>query len=611
MTRLRFASLALLASCSCGDDDDSALVDGGEVGRDGGDAGEVEVDAGRDAARPECADDPPPRELAISTVGPFATTSAFVVVTGALPDGAVAVEVDGSARGARFDADRGVFAYLLARQPGEQIDVEVISRDGAGVTTGPVAVEVSVGDAGPLPGRDLDPAEHTVGTWMFTWFTGSGWTCDSPWRPVGGFETWDGSVAWARGQLVDQLDARIDLVGLQLDTIDGEGPTGYRWRNVVAVLTAARELLDEGWAPPRLFPLVDTAILADFYAQATGRTLDLSTEEGREHLYGFARAFHEAAAEELGPRAAAFGEARTQGRPLVALWHSVTIDGEDDAAIRDIKERFAAEFGAEPFLVAHPNDWRLYTEVDEITLMFGPPEHFFSGGRDADGRETLNIEAGFWNPTTNAFYLPRVGGGNYDDAWAQALAARDGSRRLYIDSWNETGEGSGIFEAEPVEYGADDRGPCGTWANLHAESWGPTARHYIDTTRANASTWNDAPDLDAEVVAHDLPETMRAGERRWATVAMRNRGDATWPFSDGPALAARGEDRFSVGAAAPLPDPEADSHAGGIPRGGPALFPVLLTAPCSAGPATLRVGLVDGGGSAFGDELSWAVTVVE
>jgi hypothetical protein len=280
----------------------------------------------------------------------------------------------------------------------------------------------------------------------------------------------------------------------------------------------------------------------------------------------------------------------------------VTINGEDNAAVLDMKARFHTDFGVDPYLVAHPNDWRNYAAVDEITLMLGPATHYSMGGRDPSGAPTINVEAGFWNPTSNTFYLPRVGGGNYDAAWVSTQAQRATARHVWIDTWNETGEGSGIFAAQPVTYTATDKGPCGQFVNLHDESWGTDARHYIDVTRTQAIAWNDAPDLDASPIAGDAPASMRAGERRFVTVAMQNVGDRTWPVN-GPALtlttAARVEGFFIEGPVAAAND-AISTRLGGVARGLPGVFTVLVTAPCTAGMHTLSLQMFDPASGAFG-----------
>src|SRR5439155_20386638 len=185
-----------------------------------------------------------------------------------------AVLVGGSARGFRFDATRGVWSYLLAATASG--DLSVTARATSGATAGPIAVHVTLAGAPVAPARDLVAGQRMVGSWMFTWFTGdTSWGCTSAWQPPGGFAGWNGSAAWARDQLVDQIDAHLDAIGLQLDTPTGAGAQGFRFNNVVHVMEGARSLLEEGVLPPRLFPFIDTALIAGHWMQAQGSTLDL------------------------------------------------------------------------------------------------------------------------------------------------------------------------------------------------------------------------------------------------------------------------------------------------------------------------------------------------
>ena len=382
-----------------------------------------------------CAGPAPVRTFAVSSGTDVRVPGAFVVLSGTLPPDingspVTAVEVGGSARGVRFDAARGVWSYLLAASVSGSLSVT--ARAASGATAGPLAVRVTLAGSPTAPARDFVAGQRMVGSWMFTWFTGdTSWRCGSAWQPPGGFASWNGSAAWARDQLVDQIDAHLDAIGLQLDTPTGTGTQGYRFNNVVHVMEAARGLLEEGVLPPRLFPFIDTAIIANHWTQAQGSTLNLATASGRTFLYGHPQAYYRAAATALGPVFATAGAARFDGRPAVGLWHSVTMNGEDDAAVLDLKARFRADFGSNPYFVAHPNDWRNFPAVDEITLMVGPPMHYFMGGRDASGAPTINVEAGFWNPTSNTFYLPRVGGSNYAAACDERAGAEGhGAARL-------------------------------------------------------------------------------------------------------------------------------------------------------------------------------------
>jgi hypothetical protein len=561
-----------------------------------------------------CAGPEPAQAAALSTSAVQKAVGPFVVLTGTLPPrregGAIAtVQVEGSTRGVRRDTEGKVWSYFLASEGG-RLNIEVSAEPGDTVQ---LTAEVAPG-GGSLPARDIDHG-HYVGTWMFTWFTGDpSWRCNSAWRPAEGFAAWDGSVAWARGQLLDQLDSRIDVVGLQLDTARSGGDEGYRFDNVVNVLAAARELLDEGVLPPRLFPFLDTAIIADHYQQAEGVALDLASDAGRAYFYDHARVFYDAAQSTLAESRFAAGVARfLDGRPAIGAWHSESLKGVDNAAVLDLKARFAADFGGlQPYLIAHPNHFRDLEAVDEITLMLGPPSHFATSGRDAAGLVTINVEAGFWNPTSNPFYLPREGGAHYEQAWQSALGEREAARHVWIDTWNETGEGSGIFAAEPVSYTASDTGPCDDFVNTHEESWGEGSRRYIDITRQGAAAWNDSVELDAEPVASDLPDTMKPGERRYVTVVMRNRGDTTWTAERhklGLTFSSAARD-FHIQQLVSAQVDDLVTRFGGVTRGMPGVFTVLLTAPCTPGTQQIAFEIYDAVEGGFGSQLQKDITVV-
>ncbi|MBI5494734.1 MAG: hypothetical protein HY904_06865 [Deltaproteobacteria bacterium] len=512
---------------------------------------------------------------------PFSTAAPRVVLSGTLPadvggTAVDAVHVNGSTRGTALDLGRRRWSWQGALEPGDNA-FSMVARGGANasatLTTTVTLTAAPAAETAPAFGAN----EHYVGSWFFTWFTGDpAWECSSPWWPVAGFSAWNGSPEWARTQLLDMMDAHLDLVGLQYDTKDTTLPVGYRAQNVFNVMTAYRQLLEEGRRPPRMAMFLDTAILAALHKDRTGADLDVSGEPGRAEFYDYLHVYHSQLNTILGARWRDAAVATWGGRPILAFWHTDTgsIVGASSAFVADLKARFQAEFGVEPYLVAHPNLWSQYADTDEITQMFGPPQHFFEVGHDGAAHPTINITAGFWNPVSNPFYLPRLSGTNYDNAWAAALARRGAVRHLYIDSWNETGEGSGLLDAVPVNHDVTDTGSCGTWVSPHADGWGPSSRHYIDVTAARAAEWNDNPEDDAELLVHDLPLTLQAGEVRAATVVVRNLGDAAWTAASGHGLRAGGI------STAPVVDLPAGAR---VVRGDVHAFPVVLAAPCTAG----------------------------
>ena len=192
-----------------------------------------------------------------------------------------------------------------------------------------------------------------------------------------------------------------------------------------------------------------------------------------------------------------------------------------------------------------------------------------------------------------------------------ALLRRAQVEHVYIDSWNETGEGSGIFEATPTTYSASSGGPCGTWVHKHEDAFGPSPRHFIQRTAEYAARWNDIADDDAAFVAHDLPTQLRPGERRVVTVVMRNTGDRTWSRASVDRLA-------PVAGAALLPEGavfvEESNHAegarlGGYTRGLAAAFTFELRAPCSTGDVSLELRMQKSTGAPFGSVVRHTLSV--
>jgi hypothetical protein len=297
---------------------------------------------------------------------------------------------------------------------------------------------------------------------------------------------------------------------------------------------------------------------------------------------------------------------------MVAFWHTDTgsILGGSNDFVLDLKARFQADRGVEPYVIGHPNFWSQWSATDEVTLMFGPSSHAQRVGWDGAGKETMNITPGFWNPVSNTWYLPRAGGVSYDAAWGTAQAARALVDHLYIDSWNETGEGSGIFAALVRSYTAADSSSCGTWVNRHDEAWGPTPRHYIETTATRAALWNDVPEDDAALVAHDLPATLAQGERRLVTVVMRNAGDRAWTAGAGDGLVVTQGTSWAVDLVDAVDDARDEvAQYGGLFRGRPRAFTFEVTAPCVPGSHGLGFRMARGGGAGYGAPVSHAVTV--
>lgn len=367
----------------------------------------------------------------------------------------------------------------------------VLALQGAG-TAAPAAA--------PRP-RPLGPGfqkmDRFVGTWFFNWFCGGAdWANGSPWQPLKGFETWNcHTTEWVKEQFTDMKKAGIDVVGIVYTVnreLDGMG--GHHFLHMTTIFQAAKEMAD---AAPKIFMFFDTAILPGYYRQKHGKRLDVSSPEGQKFFLQSIWDWHDEAFAVMGRPEGDQCLARIDGRPMVSFWHSGDMDGVSERIIDALKLDFLKRYRVQPYIVCHPNDWRNLKNVDEITLMLGPPTHFHmpdpQGGHDIWGRPTINVTPGFWNPGDNPHYLPRDGGKHYVQAWENVLRRGKRAFHLYIDTWNETGEGSGIFQGKPLTYTAQNLGPKGDWKLPRTDTWGESPTFYIDTTAKYAKAWKAMP----------------------------------------------------------------------------------------------------------------------
>jgi hypothetical protein len=521
------------------------------------------------------------------------------------------VTVNGVDRSVVFNSASHTWTYYGPLMTGDNT-FEVRAQAGAS-EEGPVTI--SVWQSGDPPPEEVDPFApdvHFVGTWMDAAFQGTtAPECGSPWWPVGGFTTWDGSIEFARTQLLDMMSANIDLVGVRHDTKDATGATGYRFTSMVNVLTAALQLIEEGYRPPRIFMFLDTVAVNQAYFASQGVDLDVSVAAGQAELYSYVEAFYSEARSTFGARYWQPGIARYTGWPMAAFWHTGTgsIVGADNLFVEDLRTRFAASFGIGPYVIGHPDGWGAWAATDEVTTMFGPSSYYLRDGNDYAEKPTINLTPGYWNPLGDAAYLARAEGSHYNAAWSDAKGSRTFVDHIWIDSWNRVEEGSGIFDGQSLSHAASYAGSCGTWVNRHADAWGPDERRYIKYTAGNASEWSDDPTDDAEFLAHDIPENLAPGERRMVTVWVRNTGTRPWTGAGGDALDVVTGDLWVPNGAGAIDDTlDEIAKYGGIFRGRPRAFTFEITGRCEPGEVTFSFRMIHGE-ERFGDTLWRTVTV--
>ena len=221
---------------------------------------------------------------------------------------------------------------------------------------------------------------------------------------------------------------------------------------------------------------------------------------------------------------------------------------------------------------------------------------------------SAQLKGGYWdqNIRNPGAFLPRAGGVNYSNAWQQVN--RTTTRRVYLESWNEYDEGSGLYAVtNSPPYIAPGSG------NPNTDVWSATGDpfEYIKTTAKGAGSFNDAPAQSAKILWHNIPATLMPGETRTVTVIVRNAGDASWTASTNYKLGQGDADTAFVAGKRVLINDTQDEIPlyGGIFRGRAKAFQMTLTAPAALGSYTTHWRMVQEGVAWFGEELTVSITV--
>jgi hypothetical protein len=274
------------------------------------------------------------------------------------------------------------------------------------------------------------------------------------------FPQWDfTSQAFYERQFTDMLTAGIDVA-----LPDYWGEPGQYNKPVAPApelnlfstqglppMVAALQSLAARGTPLKVGLFIDTTIMQD---------QDLTTERGKQFFYVTIRDYYSRIPPNLW--------AAIDGKPIVWLYDTQHVAAFDQSTFDYVSDQFAADFGGlRPYVV---REWQWYAsknttppnqpiQTDGLYNWGAAPSGF-----NADTRFTVaEVGPGFDNAhfgRPNGLVADRRGGQYYNDNLERALAS--GRRLLAIETWDELGETSGIFDS--VEY----------------------SRQYIDLTRQYA-----------------------------------------------------------------------------------------------------------------------------
>jgi len=438
--------------------------------------------------------------------------------------------------------------------------------------------------------------DRYVATTVFHWYISNHGQRSGPWMPPEGRPSWTGEPDWWQGQIKQMMSANIDVLYVHLYP-------GHEQERI-NLFKALSQLRAEGYDTPKVAPFLDPV------TTWTEQPVDVATVAGKDEFVGqYIRFFDQYFAATTDAHAADY-LARQDDKLILDMWVVTTATNLASLTRADVTSRLSAAFAAEYPVFA--NGIVMVTGVaqptvsfaDEKVAQFEALQYYVATTHNSI--QSVQLKGGYWdqNIRNPGNFLPRAGGVHYKNAWNQVN--RNTTRRVYIESWNEYDEGTGIYAAQNTPYIA----PANTSGNT--DTWSTTSDpfEYIKTTASGAAAFNDVPDQDAIVLWHNLPATLTPGETRTASVIVRNTGDASWTAAANYQLGQADADTAFVANKRVLLDDEQDEIPvyGGIFRGRAKVFEITLTAPAYLGtyPTHWRMRQ---GGAPFGEELTVPIEV--
>lgn len=242
------------------------------------------------------------------------------------------------------------------------------------------------------------------------------------------------SVRWFESQLVDMMDADIDVA---LPDFWGSGAqNAWSLAGLGPLVQARAQLVAQGRRPPAIGMFYDTSII---------KGVDLTTDVGIHAFYANIHSFFSAI-----PTS---DWARVDGRPLI--WLFLPQDNRfDQRVFDDTYASFQRDFGVRPFIV-RATGWNCATTSDRCAQQIHTDASYVWGVAQDGMQETPLVAAagpGYDDrliPGRRGTFVSRQGGAYYRKNLTEALDS--GRPIVAIETWDEIHEASAICDT--VEYG--------------------------------------------------------------------------------------------------------------------------------------------------------------
>lgn len=367
------------------------------------------------------------------------------------------------------------------------------------------------------PGYGFERFKVFVGTTVFLWFGVSEGNLSGPWQPLGGRRNWTGNIDFWERQIREMMMANIDAI--YVHCFDA-----FRQQRD-AFFAAYHNLRSEGWDVPKIAPFLDP------YNLWRETPIDASTEEGkREFARPYLDFFEHYLAHNIDPSAAQYLLTIDGKLVLSTWWVTGLVKNIASLSRGDVEQHLAPLEQKLPQLklgIYMMSDALINPDLtfsDERAVMFSGYTYAIHSVHETV--DVWHVQAGYWdqNIRSPGYMLPRSGGTNYRSAWDIVAANMPGVHRVYVESWNEYDEGSGIYAAEPEDLYVRES----MHANSDTFSWDLDPYEYIRTTANGASKINGRPDYSAQILTLDAPTTAGRGDTVKIIARVRNEGNVAW-----------------------------------------------------------------------------------
>jgi hypothetical protein len=458
---------------------------------------------------------------------------------------------------------------------------------------------ISASDSLLAEGNRFKIANRTVSTLMFCWYGPGEWQVNGPWIPLDGRTSWNGTVDFWKQMIKQAMAANIDVFYVELI------PQMDQVR--VNFFQALYLLRTEGWNVPKVSPFFDTEITYTIF----GFNGDCGTEAGKDELASHYIRFYKqyyAANTDIYADDYIY---TLDGSPVLNIWHIQNkLNNYNQLTRSDLTNRLKAVFGEK-----HPifnNDIRMVNNANSPAFSFADERnyqfemHEYKIDKEHNGIKSSQVKPGYWdqNVRTPGYIMKRDGGSHYKRVWDE-VNADNTIDRVYIESFNEYDEGSGIYAAQTnVIHTVSGNISTDIWSSAN-DPW-----EYIKTTAAGAAKFNIFEDLDAKIMYENIPTVMNAGQVFNAKVIVRNEGDESWTNQKGFAFGLYdNENNFGTGNF-PIDDTQDEIPVyGGIFKGRTKSFNVKIVAPDTPGKYVTNWGMIKTGESEFGEKITKEIEV--